>query len=68
MIEDDIRHARDFARDTFKTNCADLLDAALSELEHRQFLIDSLMLEYCPDEMSEEQQENWAKNQVKVTE
>ena len=26
--------------------------------------IDELMLEYCPDEMTEEQYENWAKHQV----
>jgi len=29
-----------------------------------QSKIDSLMLEYCPDEMTEEQIENWEKHQV----
>lgn len=32
-------------------------------IEHQQFLIDNLMLEYCPDEMTKEQMDNWAKHQ-----
>ena len=32
---------------------------------HLQFLLDSVMLEFCPDEMSEEQMENWKKAQKK---
>ncbi len=31
-----------------------------------QFLLDSVMLEYCPDEMTDEQMENWSKHQKKV--
>ena len=30
---------------------------------HLQFLLDSIMLEYCPDEMTEEQMDNWKKAQ-----
>jgi len=36
-------------------------------LEYMQSQIDDLMLEYCPDEMSQEQLDNWAKNQVVST-
>ena len=32
---------------------------------HLQFLLDSVMLEFCPDEMTEEQMENWKKHQKK---
>ena len=32
---------------------------------HLQFLLDSVMLEFCPDEMTEEQMENWKKAQKK---
>jgi len=35
------------------------------QLEHSQQLIDRLMLEYCPDEMTEEQIKNWEEHQVK---
>lgn len=34
------------------------------ELAHKQSQIDSLMLEYCPDEMTEEQIAEWSKHQV----
>jgi len=33
--------------------------------EARQAKIDSLMLEYCPNEMTKDQIENWEKHQVK---
>lgn len=43
--------------------------AVIEELEkgkdHLQFLLDSVMLEYCPEEMTEEQMENWSKHQKK---
>lgn len=32
-----------------------------------QAKIDALMLEFCPDEMSKEQLENWAKHQQRST-
>ena len=38
-------------------------DAYFIEMEANQARIDELMLEYCPDEMSEEQRRNWAKHQ-----
>ncbi len=31
--------------------------------DHLQFLLDSVMLEHCPDEMTEEQMDNWKKAQ-----
>lgn len=37
---------------------------AAQERERMQARIDALMLEYCPDEMSEEQKRNWAAHQV----
>lgn len=43
--------------------------AVIEELEkdkdHLQFLLDSVMLEFCPDEMTEEQMENWKNHQRK---
>jgi hypothetical protein len=42
-------------------------DPTYAELEkkvqHLQSKIDSLMLEFCPDEMTKEQKENWAEHQ-----
>lgn len=35
-------------------------------IAHQQFLIDTLMIEYCPDEITEEQWENWKIHQRKV--
>ena len=37
---------------------------AAQERARMQARIDALMLEYCPDEMSEEQKRNWAAHQV----
>lgn len=37
---------------------------AAQERERMQARIDALMLEHCPDEMSDEQKRNWAANQV----
>jgi hypothetical protein len=34
------------------------------EIAHLQAKIDSLMLEYCPEEMTKEQLDNWGDNQV----
>lgn len=39
---------------------------AADEIERLQSKVDALMLEYCPDEMSPEQKENWARHQVPV--
>lgn len=36
-----------------------------AKVNHLQFLLDSVMLEFCPDEMTEEQMENWKKAQKK---
>lgn len=43
------------------------LRAALKELDSQQAHIDELMLEYCPDDMTEEQKSTWADSQVQVT-
>jgi uncharacterized iron-regulated protein len=41
---------------------------AAKTADDRQARIDALMLEYCPDEMTEAQKENWAKHQRPVSE
>ena len=46
--------------DEYKTEYTELC----AENEHLQAKIDALMLEYCPDEMTEEQMDNWGKHQV----
>jgi hypothetical protein len=38
-------------------------DALMSELDARQAKIDALMLEFCPDEMTADQLENWKRHQ-----
>ena len=38
-----------------------------AELESLQCKIDALMLEYCPDEMTEEQKVEWARHQQPVS-
>lgn len=43
-----------------------LFDDYKRKIAHQQFLIDSLMIEYCPDEMTVEQLENWKVHQRKV--
>ena len=37
---------------------------AADHIDQLEYKIDELMLEYCPDEMTKEQMENWAKHQV----
>ena len=37
---------------------------AQAEIDVKQAKIDALMLEYCPDEMTKEQLDNWAKHQM----
>lgn len=37
-----------------------------SRIEGQQYEIDTLMLEYCPEEMTRKQKDNWAKNQVSL--
>jgi len=43
-----------------------LLREAVKEIDSLQAKIDSLMLEYCPDEMTEDQIANWGKHQRAV--
>ena len=49
---------------------ADKAEARAKEVEaesaHKQSIIDRLMLEYCPDEMTAEQVEQWGKHQVRA--
>lgn len=40
------------------------IDALEAKLDHKQFIIDSLMLEYCPDGMTTEQWDERARHQV----
>jgi hypothetical protein len=42
------------------------INKLLKQLAHKQFEIDNLMLEYCPDRMTYEQLENWSRHQVAV--
>jgi len=39
-------------------------DEATEKIDALQAKIDALMLEYCPDEMTEEQKARWAESQV----
>lgn len=48
-------------------DCIDHFNAAMEDLAAAQAKIDSLMLEYCPDEMTPEQIENWGKHQKAVS-
>jgi hypothetical protein len=41
-------------------------DAMVAEVDAKQAKIDALMLEFCPDEMTPEQRENWARAQRRV--
>jgi hypothetical protein len=43
------------------------LQKAADALDGQQYKIDELMQEFCPDEMTPEQWENWAKHQVPYT-
>jgi len=58
---------------TKEQDCPTLLKNALDEIvllaayvNHLQAKIDSLMLEFCPHEMTEEQIKTWEANQVKI--
>ena len=44
-------------------DCIDHFNAAMEDLAAAQAKIDSLMLEYCQDEMTPEQIDNWGKHQ-----
>ena len=44
------------------------LEAARNEAASKQATIDALMLEYCPDAMSEEQLEEWNRHQAAAEE
>lgn len=50
--------------------CVEDSEKACQELvrknNHLQFLLDSVMIEYCPDQMTEEQMKNWSKHQKVV--
>ena len=43
---------------------AELVEASNKMMNHQQAIIDRLMLEYFPNEMTKEQMENWEKHQV----
>ena len=46
------------------TRLKDTITELQAKLDAKQFEIDSLMLEYCPDEMTKEQMDSWGKYQV----
>lgn len=56
-VEDSEKACQELVR---KNNCL------VRDKNHLQFLLDSVMIEYCPDEMTEEQMENWKKAQKVV--
>ena len=41
-----------------------LIEELQAQLADKQWHIDCLMFEYCPDEMTDEQMEEWGKNQT----
>jgi len=50
------------------SEAADRIETLERELAAAQAKIDALMLEYCPDEMTDAQREEWARHQVPVEE
>jgi len=49
--------------DAIKETYTEQISLQERRINHLQAKIDELMLEYCPDEMTEEQMENWGKHQ-----
>ncbi len=58
------RHAPKVWVNVDRKNFLLLLQDCKATIEQLQAKIDWLMLEYCPDEMTEEQMDNWGKHQV----
>ena len=56
-----------YRRMAFNAELQDENDQLCTALAAAQAKIDSLMLEYCPDEMTPEQIENWGKHQKAVS-
>jgi len=52
--------------DMYCYKCRDRGLTAEKDNAHLQAKIDSLMLEYCPEEMTQEQKDSWARHQVKI--
>ena len=50
-------------RDKQIHNLNKIIDGLLASLDVQQAKIDRLMLEYCPDEMTDEQVKEWGRNQ-----
>jgi len=71
MTAEDLRRKGDIAMElSWRDKQIDVLKNHLNVLvaivESQQDKIDRLMLEYCPEEMDEDQLENWAKHQCAV--
>lgn len=69
--EDIFYYGKDVAEDhnkfmEYRSAMCSLCDKVQQRLEYMQSQIDTLMLEHCPDGMSKEQLDNWAKNQKVV--
>ena len=63
----DLKKQREAELSALRAEVASLkeqLAAAKKDVDSKQARIDELMLEYCPNEMSPEQIEEWAKHQV----
>ena len=65
-IEDRLQAFIEYAEKTRKFSDMAFYEDVLKELRYRQAQIDSLMLQYCPDDMPKEQFDTWAKNQRRV--
>lgn len=64
---DSLRKAAAIMRSVGNGNKASLFEAAAKEIESLQADIDSLMLEYCPEDMGHDQIVNWQAHQKVVT-
>jgi hypothetical protein len=52
-----------FARESHESGVSNMYADFVAEIERLQARVDSLMLEYCPSEMTDAQREEWAKHQ-----
>jgi hypothetical protein len=59
----DARHSQTALAESESSNRAHVAELKIADAK-----IDALMLEYCPDEMTQEQRDNWANNQASQTE
>lgn len=67
LIEDVINTRAEFgARQVWFTK-SDVMELMQEALNCKQAEIDSLMLEFCPEDMTEEQLDNWESHQIPIS-